>query len=222
MQSAIQQMVKLQTINFIRNVGKKKPQSICLYSAYRGTIIIYSVVVANCGMSVGIIITFSSCRSRDQTTDPWLTKPEIYLYTTGDSLNNKHIIYVYQESHRTASNSDLASSSSSKLRHVCRHHHHSVLITSQAREKQRQQLCQNSSQAGLGQDSYSTYTLTVKIFRWQKNQPLLIYSSRCSSDLQKTKTKIIFQFSQGLFQKIPFSYFFLHKSWIWRTLGHVM
>ena len=64
--------------------------------------------------------------------------------------NNKHIIYVYQESHRTASNSDLASSSSSKLRHVCRHHHHSVLITSQAREKQRQQLCQNSSQAGLG------------------------------------------------------------------------
>ena len=49
--------------------------------------------------------------------------------------NNKHIIYVYQESHRTASNSDLASSSSSKLRHVCRHHHHSVLITSQAREK---------------------------------------------------------------------------------------
>ena len=49
--------------------------------------------------------------------------------------NNKPIIYVYQESHRTASNSDLASSSCSKLRHVCRHHHHSVLITSQAREK---------------------------------------------------------------------------------------
>ena len=48
---------------------------------------------------------------------------------------NKHIIYVYQESYRTASNLDLASSSSSKLRHVCRHHHHSVLITSQAREK---------------------------------------------------------------------------------------
>ena len=28
--------------------------------------------------------------------------------------------------------------------------------------------------------------------------------------------------SQVLFQKIPLLYFFLHKSWIWRTLGQVM
>ena len=41
-------------------------------------------------------------------------------------------------------------------------------------------------------------------FRWQKNQPLLIYSSRCSRDSQEPKTKIIFQFWRGLFQKIPF------------------
>ena len=63
-------------------------------------------------------------------------------------------------------------------------------------------------------------TQSVHGFRCQKNQPLLIYLSRSSRDLQKPKTKLIFQFS--LFQKIPFLYFFLHKSWIWQTLGHVM
>ena len=39
---------------------------------------------------------------------------------------------------------------------------------------------------------------------------------------EEPKTTKKFQFSQGLFQKIHFLYFFLHKSWIWRTLGHVM
>ena len=65
-------------------------------------------------------------------------------------------------------------------------------------------------------------TLLKQDFRQQKNQPLLIYSSRCLRDSQEPKTKMIFQFLQGLFQKIPFLYFFLHKSWIWRTLGQVV
>ena len=38
-------------------------------------------------------------------------------------------------------------------------------------------------------------------------------------NLFKTKKN---QFSRGLFRQIPFLYFFLHKSWIWQTLGHVM
>ena len=68
----------------------------------------------------------------------------------------------------------------------------------------------------------SVHTLSVNRFIWQKNQPLLIYHSNCSRDSQEPKTKTIFQFSRWLFQKIPFLYFFLRKSWIWRTLGHVM
>ena len=66
------------------------------------------------------------------------------------------------------------------------------------------------------------FTLFVQNFRKQKNQPLPIYRSRPSRDSQKPKTTKIFQFSRWLFQKIPFLYFFLHKSWIWQTLGHVM
>ena len=65
-------------------------------------------------------------------------------------------------------------------------------------------------------------TLLGQGFRCQKNQPLLIYPFRCLRDSQKPKTKIFFQLSKGLFQKIPFLYFLVHKSWIWRTLGHVM
>ena len=39
---------------------------------------------------------------------------------------------------------------------------------------------------------------------------------------RKLKQEKKIQFSRVLFLKIPFLYFFLHKSWIWRTLGHVM
>ena len=66
---------------------------------------------------------------------------------------------------------------------------------------------------------YHTACLGIQV---AKNQPLLIYSSRCLRDSQKPKTKTIFQFLQWIFQKIPFLYFFLHKSLIWRTLGQVM
>ena len=31
-----------------------------------------------------------------------------------------------------------------------------------------------------------------------------------------------FNSREGFFRKSPFLYFLLHKSWIWRTLGHVM
>ena len=65
-------------------------------------------------------------------------------------------------------------------------------------------------------------TLPVLLFRPQKNKLLLIYPSRCLRDLKEPKTKIIFHFSRALFKKILFLYFFLHKSWIWRTLGCVM
>ena len=41
----------------------------------------------------------------------------------------------------------------------------------------------------------SLITLPVQIFRWQKNQPLLIHPSRHLRDSQKPKTKIFFQFS---------------------------
>ena len=64
-------------------------------------------------------------------------------------------------------------------------------------------------------------TLVKQIFRQPKKYPLLIQRSRPSRDSQEPKTKIVFQFSRGLFQKIPFLYFFLHKSWIWKSLGHV-
>ena len=43
MQNEIQQMVKLQPIDFIRKAGRKKKQSICLYRAHSRTKIIYSV-----------------------------------------------------------------------------------------------------------------------------------------------------------------------------------
>ena len=66
------------------------------------------------------------------------------------------------------------------------------------------------------------YTLPGQGFRCQKNQPILIYPFRRLRDSQEPKTKIFFQFSRGLFQEIPFLYFFLDKSWIWPTLGHVM
>ena len=65
-------------------------------------------------------------------------------------------------------------------------------------------------------------TLLVQDFRQQKNQPLPIQHSRPSRDSQEPKTTKKNQFSRWLFQKIPFLYFFLYKSWIWRTLGHVM
>ena len=68
----------------------------------------------------------------------------------------------------------------------------------------------------------SYITLLVQDFRQQKNQPLPIQRSRPSVYSQEPKTTKKFQFSRWLFQKIPFLYFFLHKSWIWRTLGHVM
>ena len=45
MQSAFQQMVKHQTIDFIFKCGYKKKQSICLQRDYRGTVIINSVVL---------------------------------------------------------------------------------------------------------------------------------------------------------------------------------
>ena len=64
-------------------------------------------------------------------------------------------------------------------------------------------------------------TLLGQDFRQQKNQPLLIQCSRPSRDSQEPKPTKKFQFSRWLFQKIPFLYFFLHKSWIWQTLGHV-
>ena len=75
---------------------------------------------------------------------------------------------------------------------------------------------------GLSKQSINQDTLLVQIFRWQKNQPLLIQRSRPSRDSYEPKTTKNFQFSLWLFQKIPFLYFFLHKSWIWRTLGYVM
>ena len=65
-------------------------------------------------------------------------------------------------------------------------------------------------------------TLLLQDFRQQKNQPFPIQCSRPSRDSQEPKTAKKFQFSRWLFQKIPFLYFSLHKSWIWRTLGHVM
>ena len=78
----------------------------------------------------------------------------------------------------------------------------------------------------LGNDPHfivnSVVTLVRQIFRQPKKYPLLIQQSRPSRDSQEPKTKIIFQLSRGLFQKIPFLYFFLHKSWIWRTLGRVI
>ena len=64
-------------------------------------------------------------------------------------------------------------------------------------------------------------TLTVQIFRQPKKYPLLIQRSRPLRDSQEPKTRKKIQFSRALFQKIPFLYFFLHKFWIWRTLGHV-
>ena len=70
--------------------------------------------------------------------------------------------------------------------------------------------------------NYLYYTLLVQDFRQQKNQPLPIQRSRPSVYSQEPKTAKKFQFSRWLFQKIPFLYFFLRKSWIWRTLGHVM
>ena len=51
------------------------------------------------------------------------------------------------------------------------------------------------------------HTLPVQIFRQQKNQPLLIYASRCLRHSQEPKTRIFFQFSRWLFQKIPFCTF---------------
>ena len=36
------------------------------------------------------------------------------------------------------------------------------------------------------------------------------------------KKKKIFNSHEGFFRKSPFCTFLLHKSWIWRTLGHVM
>ena len=65
-------------------------------------------------------------------------------------------------------------------------------------------------------------TLLVQVFRWTKRYPPLIQRSRPLRDSQEPKTNFFFQFSRGLFQKIPFLYFFLHKSWIWGTLRHVM
>ena len=65
-------------------------------------------------------------------------------------------------------------------------------------------------------------TLHVQDFRQQKNSPLPIQCFRPSVYSQEPKTTKKFQFSRWLFQKIPFLYFFQHKSWIWRTLGHVM
>ena len=55
-------------------------------------------------------------------------------------------------------------------------------------------------------------TLLVQDFRQQKNQPLPIQRSRPSRDSQEPKTTKKIQFSRWLFQKIPFLYFFLHKS----------
>jgi hypothetical protein len=51
-------------------------------------------------------------------------------------------------------------------------------------------------------------TLPVQVFRWPKG-------------LQGIHMNLN-QFSRGLFYKTPFLCFFLHKSWIWRTLGYVM
>ena len=70
--------------------------------------------------------------------------------------------------------------------------------------------------------NYLYYTLLVQDFRQQKNQPLPIQPSRPSGYSQEPKTAKKIQFSRWLFQKIPFLYFFLHKSWIWWTLGHVI
>ena len=58
-------------------------------------------------------------------------------------------------------------------------------------------------------------------FQMAKKYLLPIQCFRPSRDSQGPRTKKN-QFSRGLFQKIPFLYFFLHKSWIWRTLEHVM
>ena len=61
---------------------------------------------------------------------------------------------------------------------------------------------------------HTPFTLLVQNFRQQKNQPLLIQRSRPLRDSQEPKTTKKIQFSQSIFQKIPFLYFFLHKSWI--------
>ena len=69
----------------------------------------------------------------------------------------------------------------------------------------------------------SQLTLTVQVFRQPKKYPLPIQRSRDLGDSQEPKTKQKkINFREGFFQKIPFLYFFLHKSWIWRTLGYVM
>ena len=65
--------------------------------------------------------------------------------------------------------------------------------------------------------------LFVQVFRWPKKGPLLIYTFRPLRDSKEPKTKENKnQFLRGFFWKIPFLYFLLHKSCIWRTLGHVM
>ena len=65
--------------------------------------------------------------------------------------------------------------------------------------------------------------LFVQVFRWPKKGPLLIYTFRPLRDSKEPKTKENKnQFLRGFFWKILFLYFLLHKSCIWRTLGHVM
>ena len=105
----------------------------------------------------------------------------------------------------------------SKIRYVCCLY---VLCSCQIRATLRyNQMCPVNAE--LKVIDFKDYTLVRQIFRQPKKYPLLIQRSRPSRDSQEPKTKIIFQFSRGLFQKIPFLYFFLHKSWIWRTLGRV-
>ena len=65
-------------------------------------------------------------------------------------------------------------------------------------------------------------TLPVYFFRGQKNYPLPIQHPRPSGDSQELKARKSFLFLRVNFQKIPFLYFFLHKAWIWQTLGQVV
>ena len=66
------------------------------------------------------------------------------------------------------------------------------------------------------------YTLLVQDFRLQKNYHSQFSVPGLWEIHRNLKQQKKIQFAQWLLQKIPFLYFFLHRSWMWRTLGHVM
>ena len=66
------------------------------------------------------------------------------------------------------------------------------------------------------------FTLLVQDFRLQKNYHSQFSVPGLWEIHRNLKQQKKIQFLLVLFQKIPFLYFFLHKSCIWWTLGHAM